>query len=210
MWTESQYAPPIAAAPRPPHDLPMTQPPAPLPAAADILAFWREAGEDKWYVRDESFDAAIRARFLPSHEAAARGELWSWEDTPQGALALLILLDQFPRNLFRGSAHAFATDAPALCVAERAIARGFDAQVEGPLRQFFYLPLMHAENMDAQRRCVQAFEDLGAGFENNLKYALAHLDIIERFGRFPHRNPVLGRITSAQEQAFLDSGGFAG
>jgi uncharacterized protein (DUF924 family) len=184
--------------------------PAPLPAPADIVAFWREAGADKWYARDDAFDAAIRARFLQAHDAAARGELWRWEDTPEGALALLILLDQFPRNLFRGSAHAFATDAPALRVADRAIERGLDAHVEGPLRQFFYLPLMHAEDRDAQRRCVEAFEKLGAGFENNLKFAIAHLDVIERFGRFPHRNPVLGRITSAQEQAFLDGGGFAG
>ncbi|MBX9761024.1 MAG: DUF924 domain-containing protein, partial [Beijerinckiaceae bacterium] len=105
---------------------------------------------------------------------------------------------------------AFATDAPALCVADRAIARGFDAAIGGPMRQFFFLPLMHAENVQPQRRCVEAFEALGAGFENNLKFAREHLDIIERFGRFPHRNPVLGRITSAQEQAYLDSGGFAG
>jgi uncharacterized protein (DUF924 family) len=184
--------------------------PAPLPAPAEILAFWREAGAEKWFARDDAFDAAIRARFLAAHEAAACGRLWAWEDTPESALALLILLDQFPRNLFRGSAHAFATDIPALCVADRAIARGFDSMIEGVMRQFFYLPLMHAENMDAQKRCVAAFEALGAGFEENLKYARAHLEIIERFGRFPHRNPALGRITSAPEQAFLDSGGFAG
>lgn len=188
----------------------MTQPSAPLPAPAEILAFWRQAGEDKWFSRDEAFDAAIRQRFLPAHEAAARGELWGWEDAPEGALALLILLDQFPRNLFRGSAHAFATDIPALCVADRAIARGFDTMIEGVVRQFFYLPLMHAENVSAQRRCVAAFELLGAGFEENLKYAQAHLDIIERFGRFPHRNPALGRVTTPEEQAFLDGGGFAG
>ena len=182
----------------------------PLPAPAEIIAFWRDAGPDKWYARNDAFDAAIRGRFMPAHEAAARGELWGWEETPEGALALLILLDQFPRNLFRGSAHAFATDAPALCVADRAIARGFDTTMDGPLRQFFYLPLMHAEDVRAQQRCVEAFEQLGAGFEENLKFARAHLDIIERFGRFPHRNPALGRITSPQEQAFLDGGGFAG
>lgn len=181
-----------------------------LPAPADIVSFWREAGPERWYVKDDALDAAIRDRFLPAHEAAARGELWSWEDTPEGSLALLLLLDQFPRNLFRGSAHAFATDAPALSVADRAIARSLDTMVEGPLRQFFYLPLMHAEDLGAQRRCVAAFELLGAGFEENLKYAQAHLDIIERFGRFPHRNPALGRITTPEEQAFLDGGGFAG
>lgn len=182
----------------------------PLPAPSQVLSFWRETGPQKWYARDDDLDAAIRARFLPAHEAAARGELWAWEETAEGALALLLLLDQFPRNLFRGSAHAFATDAPALTVADRAIARGLDEQVNGPMRQFFYLPLMHAEEAGAQRRCVAAFEKLGAGFEENLKFARMHLDIIERFGRFPHRNAVLGRITTPQEQAFLDAGGFAG
>lgn len=181
-----------------------------LPSPSDIVSFWREAGPRKWYAKDDAFDAAISARFRPAHEAAARGLLWNWEETAEGALALLLLLDQFPRNLFRGSAHAFATDGSALDVAERAIARGFDAATEGVLRQFFYLPQMHAEDIGAQRRCVEAFEQLGAGFEENLKFAREHLEIIERFGRFPHRNPVLGRITTPQEQAYLESGGFAG
>jgi uncharacterized protein (DUF924 family) len=183
---------------------------APLPSPSDVVAFWREAGPQKWYAKDDAFDAAIHARFHAAHEAAASGRLWSWEETADGALALLILLDQFPRNLFRGSAHAFATDAAALNVAERAIARGFDAATEGPLRQFFYLPHMHAEDVAAQRTCVDAFERLGEGFEENLKFARAHLDAIERFGRFPHRNPLLGRLTTPEEQAFLDGGGYAG
>lgn len=191
-----------------PHHGSMTS--QPLPAPADIVAFWREAGPAKWYVKDDAFDTAIRARFAAAHETAARGLLWGWEDSPEGVLALLLLLDQFPRNLFRGSAHAFATDDAALAVAERAIARGHDTAIDGPLRQFFHLPHMHAENLDAQRRCVAAFERLGPGFEENLAYARAHLDIIERFGRFPHRNAVLGRSTTAEEQAFLDAGGFAG
>ncbi len=180
------------------------------PSASEIIAFWREAGPDKWYRKDDAFDAAIRIRFLAAHEQAASGALWNWEETAEGALALLILLDQFPRNLFRGSAHAFATDAAAHNVADRAIARGFDQQTEGPLKQFFYLPMMHAESLADQERCLAAFEQLGAGFEDNVKYAHVHLDIIKRFGRFPHRNPVLGRISSAQEQVFLHSGGFAG
>lgn len=184
--------------------------PAPLPTPADVLSFWREAGPKKWYVKDEAFDAEVRARFLAAHEAAARGELWGWEESAQGALALLILLDQFPRNLFRGSAHAFATDSAALAVADRAIARGFDRAFDGPMRQFFHLPHMHAEDIEAQRRCVAAFEALGAGFEENLAFARDHLDIIARFGRFPHRNPVLGRSTTPQEQAFLEAGGFKG
>ena len=183
---------------------------APLPSPSDVVSFWREAGPQKWYAKDHAFDAAIRARFLPAHEAAAGGRLWDWEETAEGALALIILLDQFPRNLFRGSAHAFATDAAALNVAERAIAHGFDAATPGPLRQFFYLPHMHCEDIGAQKRCVTLFEQLGPDFEENIKYARAHLDVIERFGRFPHRNPLLGRITTPEEQAFLDGGGFAG
>ncbi|MFN3892243.1 MAG: DUF924 family protein [Beijerinckiaceae bacterium] len=183
---------------------------APIPSPSEIVSFWRAAGPPKWYAKDDAFDAEIRARFLLAHEAAARGEIWRWEQTAEGALALLILLDQFPRNLFRGSAHAFATDAAALHVAERSIARDLDTKIAGPLRQFFFLPLMHAEDLAAQRRCVAAFELLGAGFEENLKYAQAHLDIIAQFGRFPHRNAQLGRITTPEEQAFLDSGGFAG
>ncbi|MDP2357276.1 MAG: DUF924 family protein [Beijerinckiaceae bacterium] len=177
---------------------------------SDIVSFWREAGPDKWYKKDDAFDAAINARFQPAHEAAASGLLWSWEDTAEGALALLILLDQFPRNMFRGSAHAFATDAAALNVADRAIARGFDKQTEGALIQFFYLPMMHAESVAAQLRCVEAFEQLGAGFEENVRYAQVHLDIIRQFGRFPHRNVLFGRTTTSQEQEFLDGGGFAG
>lgn len=183
---------------------------AALPSISDVVSFWREAGPAKWYAKDDAFDTAIRARFATAHEAAARGELWSWEETAEGALALLILLDQFPRNLFRGSAHAFATDAAALNVAGRALARGFDLAVEGPLRQFFHLPGMHAESLAAQRNCVAAFERLGAGFEENLKFAREHLDIIARFGRFPHRNALLGRTTTPEEQAYLDAGGFAG
>lgn len=181
-----------------------------LPSPSETISFWREAGAQKWYAKDDVFDAAIALRFRSAHDASARGLLWSWEETAEGALALLLLLDQFPRNLFRGSAHAFATDEAALHVAERAIGRGFDAATDGPLRQFFYLPLMHAEDAGAQRRCVEAFERLGAGFEENLKFAREHLEIIERFGRFPHRNPVLGRMTTPQEQAYLESGGFAG
>jgi uncharacterized protein (DUF924 family) len=178
--------------------------------SADIVSFWREAGPDKWYAKDDAFDAAISARFRAAHEAAASGLLWSWEETAEGALALLILLDQFPRNLFRGSAHAFAADAAALNVADRAIARGFDKQTDSALKQFFYLPMMHAESLTAQERCLAAFQQLGAGFENNLKYAQVHLDIIRRFGRFPHRNVLFGRATTSEEQAFLDGGGFAG
>jgi uncharacterized protein (DUF924 family) len=178
--------------------------------AAAIIAFWRDAGPQKWYAKDDAFDAEIRARFHPAHDAAARGELWGWERDGDGALALIILLDQFPRNLFRGSAHAFATDGAAVGVADRAIAQGFDAAREGLLRQFFYLPYMHSEDLAHQERCVTLCASLGPGFEENHKFAVIHRDIIARFGRFPHRNAIFGRSTTAEEQAFLDAGGFAG
>lgn len=173
-----------------------------------VLDFWREAGPKKWFNKDAAFDDAIRARFLETHEAAAAGKLINWETTPDGALALVIALDQFPRNMFRGSARAFAGDPLARQVAERAIARGFDRQVPAREQGFFYLPYMHSERLDDQERSVVLYRALGE--VENLKYADDHADIIRKFGRFPHRNAVLGRATSAEERAFLDRGGFAG
>ena len=183
-------------------------PATPPSAATDILAFWREAGPEKWFAKDEAFDAEIRRRFLPQVEAAARGELAAWEETPEGVYALLLLLDQFPRNLFRGSPHAFAADPLALAVAERALARGFDAAFENPEKRFLYMPYMHSEELHHQERCIalcEAADDL-----EGVKYAVIHRDVIRDFGRFPHRNDVLDRDTTAQEQRFLDQGGFAG
>ncbi len=176
--------------------------------AHDVATFWREAGPAKWFARDDAFDAAIRERFFPLHESAARGELSGWEVAAESTLALLILLDQFPRNLFRGSAHAFATDPAARAIADRAIGRGFDQQTDAPMRSFFYLPFMHSEDLADQMRCVALYEALG--HPENLKFAVIHRDIIAQFGRFPHRNRCLGRQTTAAEQAFLDAGGFAG
>jgi uncharacterized protein (DUF924 family) len=186
----------------------MTQASPALANAAEIIAFWREAGPEKWFNKDVAFDAAIRARFLNTHLAAAKGELGGWESSAEGAYALLLLLDQFPRNLFRGSAQAFATDAQALAIAERAIARGFDKSLEGPERRFFYLPHMHSEELADQERCIALCE--AANDPEGVKFAIIHRDIIRDFGRFPHRNPVLGRKTTPQEQAFLESGGFSG
>jgi len=173
-----------------------------------ILAFWREAGPDKWFKKDAAFDDAIQARFLATYEAAAAGTLADWGDTPEGALALLIALDQFPRNMFRGSPRTFVADPLARQIADRVIARGFDQQVAAAERGFFYLPFMHSEQLADQERCCVLYRALGD--DNGLKYALDHADIIRRFGRFPHRNAVLGRTTTPDEQAFLDSGGFAG
>lgn len=175
---------------------------------ADVVRFWLNAGPDKWFAKDDAFDAAIKARFLNAHEAAARCELSDWAQSAEGALALLLLLDQFPRNLFRNSAHAFATDGLARQIAREALARGFDRQVAEPLQAFFYLPFMHSEALEDQVLCARLCAR--PGLENNHKFALEHQEIIERFGRFPHRNSSLGRETTAEERAFLDSGGFAG
>jgi uncharacterized protein (DUF924 family) len=176
--------------------------------AAGIVAFWREAGPTRWYEKDAAFDDEIRRRFLGLHEAAAAGTLSEWEQTAPGALALLILLDQFPRNMFRGSARMFATDSQARAIAAGAIVRGFDARVPADMRAFFYLPFMHSEDPADQERAVTLYK--AAGDADGLKWADLHADIIRRFGRFPHRNAVLGRATTPEEQAFLDQGGFSG
>lgn len=180
----------------------------PIATIEAVIGFWRAAGPDKWFARDEAFDAEIRDRFLATHEAAAAGRLSDWEATADGAYALLILLDQFPRNLFRGSPRAFATDEQALHVAERAIARGFDDAFQPPERRFIYIPFMHAEDLAHQESCVALCA--AADDAEGVKYAQQHRDIIRDFGRFPHRNPVLGRQTTAAERAFLDEGGFSG
>jgi uncharacterized protein (DUF924 family) len=175
---------------------------------AEIVAFWREAGPDKWFDQDSDFDRAITSRFLATHEAAARGELASFEAIPEGTLALLLLLDQFPRNMFRDSARAFATDAMAREVADRAIARGFDRMTDKTMRSFFYLPFMHSELLADQHRCVELYAALGD--PEQTKWAMLHRDVIAKFGRFPHRNHATGRETTEAEREFLDDGGFAG
>jgi uncharacterized protein (DUF924 family) len=175
---------------------------------SDVLAFWRAAGFERWYTRDANFDATVRERFLEVWQEAAAGRLSSWETSDEGALALVIVLDQFPRNMFRGEAKAFSSDALALEVARRALARGVDARTGPPLLQFLYLPFMHSEGLADQVRCVELFR--GGGDPENLRYAEEHADIIRRFGRFPHRNRAIGRITTPEEQAFLDAGGFSG
>ncbi|MBV9567713.1 MAG: DUF924 domain-containing protein [Hyphomicrobiales bacterium] len=179
-----------------------------LPTADDVLAFWREAGSEKWFAKDDNFDASIRTRFLELLDAARRGELAHWEETPNGALALAIVLDQFPRNLFRGTRLAYAADAQARGVTTRALARGLHHRCDQELVTFLYMPLVHSEDLADQERAVALFEILG--LEENLRSARDHRDIIARFGRFPHRNLILGRTTTVQEQAYLDEGGFSG
>jgi uncharacterized protein (DUF924 family) len=178
----------------------------------DILTFWRNAGPSQWFAAKPAFDDAIRLKFEPVHHRAARGEYDAWQASPEGALALLLLLDQFPRNLYRGSAHAFATDPLARSITRRAIAGGFDRETEASLRPFFYLPFEHSESLADQDEGIAHCERLAveAGDQDTLKWAKIHRDIIARFGRFPHRNRAFGRVTTPEEQAFLDDGGFAG
>jgi uncharacterized protein (DUF924 family) len=185
----------------------MTNTPA-LPSAADVVAFWRAAGPKCWFEKDTGFDDDIRRRFLKLHEAAAAGKLTAWEANAEGALALLILLDQFPRNMFRGQARMFASDPLARAITAGALVRGFDSQVPAELRSFFYLPFEHSEDLADQERGIAFYK--AAGDADGLKWAEIHADIIRRFGRVPHRNAVLGRVSTPEEQAFLDGGGFAG
>ena len=184
-----------------------TQPKSFATQPQDVVAFWLEAGPAQWFTKSTQFDAGFRARFEDAHMAAAARRLDAWLDEPAGALALMILLDQFPRNAYRDTGHMFATDALALHFAERAIAAGHDLEVDTSLRQFFYMPFEHAENLAAQNRAVALMEPLGA---ESVRWAVLHRDIIKRFGRFPHRNAALGRQTTQAEREFLESGGFAG
>jgi uncharacterized protein (DUF924 family) len=174
----------------------------------DILGFWRNAGPAKWFKKQSAFDEAIRLKFEPVHHAAARGEYDAWTESPEAALALLILLDQFPRNLYRGSGHAYATDPKAQSIARTAVEAGFDRQVEAGLRNFFYMPFEHSEDLADQDYNLALCAETGV--EDNLKWAQIHREIIVRFGRFPHRNAALGRKTTPEEQEFLDEGGFSG
>ncbi len=178
----------------------------------DIIGFWRSAGPAKWFAKNANFDDVIRLKFEAVHHAAARGQYDDWCADPEGALALILLLDQFPRNLYRKSAHALATDPMALKVARQAVARGFDVQIEAGLRAFVYMPLEHSEDLEDQEACVQLMTRLEAetGDGEPLRYAMVHLDVIARFGRFPHRNPALARETTPAERAFLEDGGFSG
>ena len=173
----------------------------------ELLAVWREAGQQRWFRKDPEFDRRFRDRFLKAHEAAASGQLDDWLDSAPGALALVLLLDQFPRNAFRGTPRVYATDPAARDAAARALATGFDQQVESELRNFCYLPFMHSERLADLDRCVELTQAVGG---ESQRYALHHREIVRRFGRFPHRNAVLGRASTEDEQRFLAGGGFSG
>ena len=182
------------------------------PDFAEVLDFWfgapgsRERGRPRkaWFQKAEPFDAEIRRRFLTTWERAARGELERWQATPLASLALVVTLDQFPRNMFRGTARAFASDSLALAAARETIAREFDRLLSPVERPFVYLPFEHAEDLAAQRRSLALFHGLD---REHVEYASRHFEIISRFGRFPHRNALLGRPSTAEEAEFLKQPG---
>lgn len=174
---------------------------------SDVIAFWSEAGPQLWFAKDDGFDRRFREQFLQIHEMAVRGEFDHWQRTPGGALALILLLDQLPRNVFRDTPRMYASDAAALKIAEAALAAGQDRHFDADLRLFFYLPFAHSEQLSHQERSVALCGELGG---ESLTHAEGHLDIIRRFGRFPHRNRILERATTEEELRFLDEGGFAG
>jgi len=171
----------------------------------EVLDFWFEEGNSRrWFRSTPEFDREIRDRFENTWREAIANRLGGWEMTAEGALALVILLDQFPLNMFRGRAEGHSSEALARGVADRAIARGFDRDLDDDAKAFLYLPFMHSEDLPDQDRAIALFE--AAGLEDNLRWARHHREIVRRFGRFPHRNPILGRDSTAEELAWLDSG----
>lgn len=172
-----------------------------------VIEFWKQAGPKHWFAKDEAFDKRFRDTFYAAHFKAARCELEHWLSEPDSALALLLLLDQYPRNAFRGTAHMFATDPLARFYANKVIEAGLDQQIDITLRGFCYLPFEHSEDAEDQRLSLQLHEALNP---KDTRWAKEHADIIEQFGRFPHRNAVLGRVSTQDEIRFLESGGFSG
>lgn len=176
----------------------------------DILSFWLdELSEADWYRSDDALDQTIRDRFLTTWQAAQEGRFSLWLTYPSGALAYIILMDQMPRNMFRGTGQAFASDKAALAAAKSAVDRGWDLKIDEPARQFFYLPMMHSENLCDQERCVRLMcERMPEGRESNLIHARAHREVIRQFGRFPYRNAALNRSGTATEAAYVSGGGY--
>lgn len=182
--------------------MPSQNTPTPNIPAQDILNFWfSENVEKHWFIRSDNLDEEIKQRFLSLYEKAHHGKLDDWANNAYSALALTIILDQFPRNMFRGSGRAFEADTKARQTAKTSIAQGFDQQVTVKQRMFFYLPLMHSEELADQKKSVALYEALGNA--SALDYAHQHLDIIAKFGRFPHRNAALKRKNTQQETEFL-------
>ena len=169
----------------------------------DILDFWFSPEvQAKWFNSTPEFDQALRERYLDTWQAARDGTL-DWEDSPEGALALVIVLDQFPLNMFRGEPQSFATEAMSRQVADAAIGKGFAEELSDQQKVFLFMPFMHSESLTDQNRSVALFD--AAGLSENAKWARHHRDIVRRFGRFPHRNAIIGRVSNAEELDWLDS-----
>ena len=180
----------------------MTQP-------EDVLRFWfEEVGPEGWYAGGAALDERVRDRFGETWNRSREGACGVWLSSPRGALAYIVVTDQFPRNMFRGAREAFASDSSALAAAKTSIEKGWDLKVDAPARQFFYLPLMHSESLADQDRCVRLIATRLPGAADSLLHAKAHREVIRRFGRFPYRNEALGRKTTEAESSFLDSGGY--
>ncbi|MEM6586964.1 MAG: DUF924 family protein [Pseudomonadota bacterium] len=175
----------------------------------EVLEFWLdEIGPQGWYKQSDALDDTIRDRFGAAWASASEGTYGLWLTYPTGTLAYIILLDQFPRNMFRGDARSFATDPHSLAAAKMAIHHGWDKRIDVPARQFFYLPLMHSENLCDQERCIRLMLDRMPDSDDNLLHARAHRDVIRQFGRFPYRNDVLSRATTGPEKRYLEDGGY--
>ena len=174
----------------------------------DVTSFWEQAGESRWFNKDAVFDGALSVRFGAALAAAREGAFDRWGDTAEGALGLVILLDQVSRNIHRGNPLSYAADGRALSMAKQWIGKGFHRMLPAPRAMWFILPFEHAEDLDAQRRGVALYHSMG--LTDMARWGQLHLDIIAQFGRFPHRNPVLGRVSTARELAFLKAGGFSG
>jgi uncharacterized protein (DUF924 family) len=174
----------------------------------EVVTFWLGQNDKVWFSADPAFDAEVLSRFAELVERAKSGSLDHWSDAAEGALALVILLDQMTRNIYRDSPEMFAADGKALAVARRAIERGFDEELPKDKRRWLYMPFMHSEDLADQERSVELFAR--SDISESLPFAEEHADIIRRFGRFPHRNAILGRRTTPEEAAFLAGGGFSG
>lgn len=188
-----------------------------MSSVQEILDFWfgkpnqPDYGQERkaWFSKNPEFDQEVRSRFLEDYQLSAAGQLEDWKKTPQGCLALILLLDQFPRNIFRGQPQAFATDSQALAVAKHTVDQGFDQELLPVQRWFIYIPYEHSENLADQQRCLQLFSTLqdDPKSTSTINYAYQHFQVIERFGRFPHRNQILGRETTPEEAEFLQQPG---
>lgn len=174
----------------------------------ELVSFWEDAGPARWFFKDLAFDGAVRVRFGAALAEARAGAFDHWGETPDGALGLVLLLDQVSRNIYRGSPLSFAADHKALAMARVWIGRGYHQSLVAPRAQWLVLPFEHAEDIDAQNRAVGLFDTMG--LSDAAHWARVHRDIIARFGRFPHRNRVLGRASTPEEEAFLKAGGFGG